>query len=95
MTIEMQKALERELADAKAIADVARRHEALETVLCHELAALIDCQRKTAERVKELVAQADGARQRVRGAKTMLAVLRYVAAMGGGAAVVKLLACAN
>ena len=92
MTVEMQKALERELADAKAIEDGARRHEALETVLCHELAALIDCQRKTAERVKDLVARADGARQRVRGAQAMLAVLRYVAAMGGGAAVVKLLA---
>lgn len=92
MTIEMQNALERELADAKAIEDGARRHEALETVLCHELAALIDCQRKTAERVKDLVARADGARQRVRGAQALLTVLRYVAAMGGGAAVVKLLA---
>lgn len=92
MTIEMQKALERELADAKAIEDGARRHEALETVLCHELAALIDCQRKTAERVKDLVARADGARQRVKGAQALLTVLRYVAAMGGGAAVVKLLA---
>ena len=92
MTIEMQEALKRELDDAKAIEDVARRHEALETVLCHELSALIDCQRKTAERVKDLVARADGARQRVRGAQAMLAVLRYVAAMGGGAAVVKLLA---
>ena len=92
MTIEMQNALERELADAKAIEDGARRHEALETVLCHELAALIDCQRKTAERVKDLVARADGARQRVKGAQAMLAALRYIAAMGGGAAVVKLLA---
>lgn len=92
MTIEMQNALERELADAKAIGDVARRHEAMETVLCHELAALIDCQRKTAERVKDLVARAEGARQRVRGAQAMLAVLRYVAAIGGGAAVMKLIA---
>lgn len=92
MTIEMQEALKRELDDAKAIEDGARRHEALETVLCHELAALIDCQRKTAERVKDLVARADGARQRVKGAQALLAVLRYIAAMGGGAAVVKLLA---
>ena len=92
MTIEMQKALERELEDAKAIRDADRRREAMETVQGHMLAALIDCQRKTAERVKDLVARADGARQRVRGAQAMLAVLRYVAAMGGGAAVVKLLA---
>ena len=92
MTVEMQKALERELDDAKAIEDGARRHEAMETVQGHMLAALIDCQRKTAERVKDLVARADGARQRVNGAKAMLTLLRYVAAMGGGAAVVKLLA---
>ena len=82
----MQEALKRELDDAKAIEDGARRHEALETVLCHELAALIDCQRKTAERVKDLVARADGARQRVRGAKAMLTLLKYLVAAGGGAA---------
>lgn len=92
MTIEMQKALERELEDAKAIRDADRRREAMETVQGHMLAALIDCQRKTADRVKDLVARADGARQRVKGAQAMLVVLRYVAAMGGGAAVVKLLA---
>lgn len=92
MTVEMQDALNRELEDAKSIRDADRRREAMETVQGHMLAALIDCQRKTAERVKDLVARADGARQRVKGAQAMLAVLRYVAAMGGGAAVVKLLA---
>lgn len=92
MTVEMQDALNRELEDAKAIRDADRRREAMETVQGHMLAALIDCQRKTAERVKDLVARADGARQRVKGAQALLAVLRYVAAMGGGAAVVKLLA---
>lgn len=92
MTIEMQSALQREIEDAKSIPDAARRREAVETVLCHGIAALIDCQRKTAERVKDLVARADGARQRVKGAQALLTVLRYVAAMGGGAAVVKLLA---
>ncbi len=92
MTVEMQDALNREFEDAKAIRDADRRREVMETVHGHMLAALIDCQRKTAERVKDLVARADGARQRVRGAQAMLAVLRYVVAMGGGAAVVKLLA---
>lgn len=92
MTVEMQDALNRELEDAKSIRDADRRREAMETVQGHMLAALIDCQRKTAERVKDLVARADGARQRVKGAQALLAVLRYVAAMGGGAAVVKLLA---
>ena len=91
MTIEMQHALERELDDAKAIEDQGRRREVMETVQGHMLAALIDCQRKTAERVKDLVARADAASQRVKGAQTMLVLLRYVVAMGGGAALFKLL----
>ena len=92
MTVEMQEALNRELEDAKAIKDADRRREAMETVQGHMLAALIDCQRKTAERVKDLVARADSASQRVKGAQAILAILRYVVAMGGGAAIVKLLA---
>lgn len=50
----MQEALERELNDAKSIEDQARRHEATEMVQSHMLVALIDCQRKTAERVKSV-----------------------------------------
>ena len=69
MTEEMQEALERELNDAKSIEDQARRHEAIEMVQSHMLAALIDCQRKTAERVKELVARSDEAKHKIEGAK--------------------------
>lgn len=47
MTFEMQNALERELKDAKTPEEVARAHT-------HALLALVDCQRKTAERVKRL-----------------------------------------
>ena len=92
MTIEMQLALERELNDAKSIEDSARRHEAIEMVQSHMLSALIDCQRKTAERVKELVSQAEEARHKIEGAKVLWAILRYIVSFGGGAAVVKLLA---
>ncbi len=47
MTLEMQKALERELNDAKNPNDVSKAQS-------HILVALMDCQRKTAERVKSL-----------------------------------------
>ena len=68
MTKEMQDALERELSDAKAIEDLARRHNAIEMVQSHMLAALLDCQLKTADRVKKLVASADANRNRIVGA---------------------------
>ena len=91
MTIEMQDALNRELEDAKAINDADRRREAMENVQSHMLAALIDCQRKTADRVKQLVAGAEAARNRVAGAKALWTFLRYVAAAGGGAALIRAL----
>ena len=69
MTKEMQDALERELNDAKAIEELARRHDAIEMVQSHMLAALLDCQRKTADRVKDLVSRADNAKAKVEGAK--------------------------
>lgn len=47
MTLEMQSALERELKDAKTPEDRALAQS-------HILLALMDCQRKTAERVKKL-----------------------------------------
>lgn len=47
MTLEMQNALERELKDAKTPEDRSLAQS-------HILLALMDCQRKTAERVKKL-----------------------------------------
>ena len=47
MTIDQQKSLERELKDAKT-------PEAVTLAQTHILLALMDCQRKTAERVKKL-----------------------------------------
>lgn len=56
MTVEQQRSLELELADVKRIEDPSRRAEATTMVHSHILIALVDCQRKTAERVKELYA---------------------------------------
>ena len=91
MTIEMQHTLEREMEDARSIADPGRRLDATLTVLVHQNQALVDCQLKTADRVKKLVASADANRNRIVGAKALWAVIRYVAAAGGGAALVRAL----
>lgn len=54
MTVEQQRSLELELADVQKIDDPARRAEATTMVHSHILIALVDCQRKTSDRVKEL-----------------------------------------
>ena len=89
MTAEMQDTLRRELADAKAIEDEDRRRDAMMTVQSHMLEALIDCQKKTADRVKELVAGANAAKYKLEGAQLAWRVFRYLAAGGCGAAIVK------
>ena len=91
MTIEMQHTLEREMEDARSITDPGRRLDATLTVLVHQNQALVDCQLKTADRVKKLVASADANRNRIVGAKALWTVIRYVAAAGGGAALVRAL----
>lgn len=47
MTVEQQKQIEREFADA-------RNSDEITKAQTHAILALIDCQRKTAERVKKL-----------------------------------------
>lgn len=122
MTEELRLALDREMEDALATKDplaIARAQSNATKALC-------DCQMKTSDRVKkimadhdELVADAKHTRQtvddlssdmktvsaaisqiklerrdvkmKISGAKITLAILRYAAAMGGGAAVLKFL----
>lgn len=50
MTLEMQQALERQLEDAVKSGDALRVQQAQSNILI----GLMDCQRKTAERVKKL-----------------------------------------
>ncbi len=95
MTAEMQSALQRELEDAQAIADPERRRDAVQTVQSHMLAALIDCQKKTADRVKELVSDATAAKYKLQGAQLLWRVIRYLVAGGAGAAIVKFAAIAQ
>lgn len=95
MTLEMQHTLDREMEDARKIADPARRLDATLTVLVHQCRALVECQLKTAERVKALGANAEAKRNRIAGAKALWVVLRYLAAMGGTGVVVKALCAAG
>lgn len=94
MTLEMQHTLDREMEDAQRIEDPDRRHDAMLTVLVHQCRALVECQQKTAERVKALVAAAEAKRNRIAGAKMLWTALRYIAAAGGGAAIFRAL-CAG
>jgi hypothetical protein len=61
MTEDLEKALKRELATAKAKPNPEERHEAILTAQANMLEALVECQRKTADRVKEIVAGANAA----------------------------------
>lgn len=90
MTIDQQQMLEREMDDALALQDRDRREDAMKTVILHYMKALCDCQRKTSERVKELVAERSAAKLKLEGMQLAWRVFRYVAAAGGGAAVLKL-----
>ena len=89
MTEDLEKALKRELATAKMKTDPEERHEAILTAQANMLEALVECQRKTADRVKELVAGATAAKYKLEGAQLMWRIFRYLVAGGAGAAIVK------
>ena len=91
MTEELQHSLQIEMKDALRIEDTDRRHDAILTVLVHQNDALIDCQRKTADRVKGLVQERDGVKERVKGAKFLIDLLKLIASAGGTAAIIKFL----
>lgn len=91
MTEELKHALEIQMQDALKINDAGRRHDAILTVLVHQNNALIDCQLKTAERVKMLVNERENVKERVKGAKFLIDLLKLVASAGGTAAIIKFL----
>ena len=91
MTEELQHTLEVEMRDALRIEDTEHRQDAILTVLVHQNDALIDCQRKTADRVKEIVRERDSVKERVKGAKFMIELLKLIASAGGTAAIIKFL----
>ena len=85
MTPEMKDLLTRQL-------DNAQTHDEIDKALVASMKSLVDCQCKTAERVKELRIEADRSKQRREGAKWLWGVLATFAASGGGAIILKLLA---
>lgn len=91
MTEELQHSLEIEMKDALRIEETEHRHDAILTVLVHQNDALIDCQRKTADRVKGLVQERDSVKERVKGARFIIAILKLIASAGGTAAIIKFL----
>lgn len=91
MTEELKHALEIQMQDALKINDSGRRHDAILTVLVHQNNALTDCQLKTAERVKMLVNERENVKERVKGAKFLIDLLKLVASAGGTAAIIKFL----
>ena len=87
MTLELQQTLGRELDDAINSGDAKRIDRAHSNILL----ALIDCQRKTADRVKELHGESTAKKHRIEGATMLWKLLQLIAASGGGAIVLKLI----
>ena len=88
MTEEMQKYLTQQLASAVT-------HEEMDRALVSSMTALIDCQRKTADRVKSILIDKDREKSRREGAKWMWGTLAAVAASGGGSLILSLLKYLN
>lgn len=87
MTIELKEALERRLDEAIASKDpekIADAHTAIEK-------AMIDCQMKTAERVKDLCKKMDSAMDMVQGARLAGKFAYSIIGAGGGALLCKLI----
>lgn len=84
MTEEMQTMLERQLKAARSPEEITRAQSDI-------LLALMDCQRKTGDRVRELVISADRAKERVKGAQLLWDVLKVVGGAGGGAMLLRAL----
>jgi hypothetical protein len=82
MTEEMRKLLTDQLDGANTRDDIDR-------ALVSSMKALIDCQYKTAERVKDLVVERDREKQRRNGALWLWGVLSAAVAAGGGARILK------
>lgn len=84
MTLELQETLEREMEDALKIEDASRRSDAVLTVLSHQMRALVDCQRKTSDRVKQLLIDRDRDATKAATIRTSARILwAVIGALGG------------
>ena len=84
MTKEMRDMLVDNLDKAETPSEVDR-------AMVGGMKAMIDCQYKTSERVKDLVIDRDREKSRKEGAKWLWGILSAVAASGGGALILKML----
>lgn len=80
MTQELQDYLTNQLDSATA-------PEEIDRAMVGAMKALIDCQRKTAERVKEMRIEADRRKHRLEGMSWLWGTLQTLSASGGGAAI--------
>ena len=85
MTEEMKDLLTQQLESAHTA-------EEIDKALVGSMKALVDCQCKTAKRVKEMKAEADKRKHRIEGATFLWKILQLLAASGGGALILRLLA---
>ena len=84
MTEEMQDYLTKQLTSATT-------HEETDRALVNSMTALIDCQRKTADRVKSIMIERDREKSRREGAKWLWGTAAAVAASGGGSLILSAL----
>ena len=75
--------------------DKVRTDEEVDKAMVGGMKAMIDCQYKTSERVKDLVIDRDREKSRREGAKWLWGILSAIAASGGGAVILKLLSTYN
>jgi hypothetical protein len=91
MTAEMYDYISREFAEAEKAGD----DERMSRIMVRAILAMLDCQRKTSDRVKEILAREETARAKLSGAKLAWDALKILSAAGGGALILKLLAVAG
>ena len=79
MTLEQQESFKRELDGAMASGDKSR----IDAAMANILIALIECQRKTADRVKELVADKEAVKNKKEGLRLGAMLLKAAINIGG------------
>lgn len=91
MTAEMYDYISREFAEAEKAGD----DERMSRIMVRAILAMLDCQRKTSDRVKEILAREETAKAKLSGAKLAWDALKIVSAAGGGALILRLLHAAG
>ncbi len=91
MTAEMYDYISREFTEAEKAGD----DERMSRIMVRAILAMLDCQRKTSDRVKEILAREETAKAKLSGAKLAWDALKVLSAAGGGAIILRLLGAAG